>query len=195
MSTYTEHYKLVKPSYDEDIDVQVINNNMDAIDNTINGLDFVQNAFTNESGLHFNKHDGSVIDVPLDYLKLTGGNVTGDITVNDAPVVYIVDTVTTDTQTSVKLSNGTLIQYGTIDNTGTVNIMLTYTFATPFIDSSYLVFTTINGDRQDAEGAKPNASLDISAYISRAKKTPTSCVMQCDDWSLGINVLAIGKWK
>lgn len=195
MSTFTEHYKLVKPSYDEDIDIQVINNNMDALDNTINGLDFVQTAFTNDSGLHLNKRDGSIVDIPLDYLKLTGGNVTGDITVNDAPVVYIVDTVTTDTQTSVKLSNGTLIQYGTIDNTGTVNIMLTYTFATPFIDSSYLVFTTINGDRWDAEGAKPNTSLDISAYISRAKKTPTSCVMQCDDWSLGINVLAIGKWK
>lgn len=78
MSTYTEHYKLIKPSYDEDIDVQDINNNMDAIDNTINGLDFVQNAYTNESGLHLNKRDGSIIDIPLDYLKLTGGTVTGD---------------------------------------------------------------------------------------------------------------------
>lgn len=94
MSTFTEHYKLVKPSYDEDIDIQVINNNMDAIDNTINGLDFVQNAFTNESGLHLNKRDGSIIDVPLDYLKLTGGNVTGNITVQNNQVIYATNSIT-----------------------------------------------------------------------------------------------------
>lgn len=78
MSTYTEHYKLVKPSYDEDIDIQDINGNMDKLDKTIDGLDFVQNAYTDKSGLHLNKRDGSIIDVHLDYLKLTGGTVTGD---------------------------------------------------------------------------------------------------------------------
>lgn len=195
MSTYTENYNLVKPSYDKDIDVQDINNNMDAIDNIINGLDFVQNAFTDESGLHLNKRDGDIIDIPLDYLKLTGGNVTGNITVKNCPVIYIVDTITTGTQTAVKLSNGTLIQYGTIDNPGNVNVMLTYTFASPFIDSSYLVFTTINGDSWNTDGTSYNSGLDISAYISRAKKTNTSCIIQCDDYALGINVLAIGKWE
>ena len=90
MSAYTKHYKLIKPSYDEDIDVQDINNNMDVldntingldvdvqnitshigvIDNTINGLDFVQDAYKDNNGLHLNKRSGSSIDVPLNYLK------------------------------------------------------------------------------------------------------------------------------
>lgn len=94
MSTYTEHYKLVKPSYDDDIDVQIINNNMDAIDNTINSLDFVQNAYKDSDGLHLNKRDGSVINVPLDYLKLTGGNITGNITVQNNQVIYATNTIT-----------------------------------------------------------------------------------------------------
>lgn len=94
MSTYTKNYKLIKPSYDEDIDVQDINNNMDAIDNTINGLDFVQNAFTDKNGLHLNKRDGGVIDIPLDYLKLTGGNITGNITVQNNQVIYATNTIT-----------------------------------------------------------------------------------------------------
>lgn len=94
MSTYTKHYKLIKPSYDEDIDVKDINNNMDVIDNTINGLNFVQNAYKDNNGLHLNKRDGSVIDIPLNYLPLTGGNVTGNITVQNNQVLYATNTIT-----------------------------------------------------------------------------------------------------
>lgn len=79
MSTYTKNYKLIKPSYDEDIDVQDINNNMDVIDNTINGLNFVQNAYKDNHVLHLNKRGGSVIDIPLNYLPLTGGRLTGSL--------------------------------------------------------------------------------------------------------------------
>ena len=32
MPAYTERYQLAKPSYDEPVDIQVINRNMDAID-------------------------------------------------------------------------------------------------------------------------------------------------------------------
>lgn len=143
MSTYTEHYKLTKPSYDEDIDVQVINNNMDALDNTINGLDFVQTAFTNESGLHLNKRDGSIVDIPLDYLKLTGGNVTGDITVNNNKVICNIDADIANDNGYAKLSNGLLLQWGTVqvlttDSAGTIKQI---TLPIPFANNNYTVIT------------------------------------------------------
>lgn len=181
---YTTKHKLSKPTYDDDVDIQVLNNNMDIIDGKLQSVSVVDNTLHIDDKIY-----------PLNFLLLTGGNVTGDITVKNCPVIYIVETITSGTQTAVKLSNGTLIQYGTIDNPGNVNIMLTYTFASPFIDSSYLVFTTINGDSRNTDGTVYNVNLDISAYTSRAKKTNTSCIIQCDDYALGINVLAIGKWK
>lgn len=82
MSTYTKNYKLIKPSYDEDIDIQDINNNMDVIDNTINDLDFVQNAYKDNHVLHLNKRGGSGIDIPLNYLPLTGGTLTGSLLID-----------------------------------------------------------------------------------------------------------------
>lgn len=51
---YTKNLKLSKPSYDDDVDIQVLNNNMDIIDNRV-GL--VRN-----------------------YLPLTGGTMSGNIT-------------------------------------------------------------------------------------------------------------------
>lgn len=49
---YTKNLKLHKPSYDDDVDVQVLNNNMDILDDKVGNLD---------------------------YLPLTGGTMRGDI--------------------------------------------------------------------------------------------------------------------
>ncbi len=54
---YTKNYKLSKPSYDDDVDVQVLNNNMDILDNNL------QNT-TNKLG---------------EYLPLLGGTMKGHI--------------------------------------------------------------------------------------------------------------------
>lgn len=51
---YTKNLKLSKPSYDDDVDIQVLNNNMDIIDNKISNV--------------------------RNYLPLTGGTMTGNIT-------------------------------------------------------------------------------------------------------------------
>ena len=51
---YTKNLKLYKPSYDDDVDIQVINNNMDIIDNRVANV--------------------------RNYLPLTGGTMVGDIT-------------------------------------------------------------------------------------------------------------------
>lgn len=75
---YTKNLKLSKPSYDDDVDIQIINTNMDMLDDNISKLDYVKNVQTYDNGLTFTKKDNSQINVPLNYLKLTGGTVTGD---------------------------------------------------------------------------------------------------------------------
>lgn len=75
---YTTNYNLYKPDYDDTIDVDFLNKNMDVLDNQINGLDYVQNVNTSDNGLTFVKRNGDIIPVSLGYLKLTGGTVTGD---------------------------------------------------------------------------------------------------------------------
>lgn len=75
---YTTNYNLYKPDYDDTIDVNFLNQNMDVLDKTVAGLNYVQNVNTSDEGLTFIKRDGQQIAVPLNYLKLTGGTVKGD---------------------------------------------------------------------------------------------------------------------
>lgn len=75
---YTTNYNLYKPDYDDTIDVNFLNQNMDALDKTVAGLNYVQNVNTSDECLTLVKRDGQQIAVPLNYLKLTGGTVTGD---------------------------------------------------------------------------------------------------------------------
>ena len=75
---YTKNLKLSKPSYDDDVDIQIINNNMDILDDNISKLDYVKNVQADNYGLVFTKKDNTQINVPLNYLKLNGGNVIGD---------------------------------------------------------------------------------------------------------------------
>lgn len=76
---YTTNYNLYKPDYDDTIDVDFLNKNMDVLDTQLNELDYVQNVNTSDNGLTFIKRNGNTIPVSLNYLKLTGGTVTGDI--------------------------------------------------------------------------------------------------------------------
>lgn len=58
---YTKHLKLSKPSYDDDVDVQILNKNMDILDGKIGNLPF---------------------------LPLTGGTMTGSIKVNATNILF-----------------------------------------------------------------------------------------------------------
>lgn len=75
---YTKNLKLYKPSYDDDVDIKIINANMDMLDDNISNLDYVKNVQTDNNGLTFTKKDNTQINVPLNYLSLTGGTVKGD---------------------------------------------------------------------------------------------------------------------
>lgn len=144
---YTKNLKLSKPSYDDDVDIQIINTNMDMLDDNISKLDYVKNVQTDDNGLTFTKKDNSQIQVPLNYLKLTGGNVTGDITVKDKPVISIEETITSDDGYCIKYSNGYMEQHYKIRPTTAQ--FFTLNFLAPFYDTNYIIGTC--GEKQDIE--------------------------------------------
>lgn len=142
---YTKNLKLSKPSYDDDVDIQIINTNMDVLDDNISKLDYVKNVQTDNNGLTFTKKDNSQIQVPLNYLKLTGGNVSGNITIKDKPVISIEETITSDDGYCIKYSNGYMEQHYKIRPTTAQ--FFTLNFLAPFYDTNYIIGTC--GEKQD----------------------------------------------
>lgn len=195
MATNTPKLNLVKPDMADYADIRVLNQNMDILDKEVGGLNYVKNVVKSDTGLTFTKKDDSEIQVPLNYLPITGGNLTGDLTIQNNQVISIVDVVTTEKQTSVKYSNGTLIQYGTIDNPSTTNFKTPFTFQIPFINDEYIVFTSIDGDRLYPNGTTFNTSMEHPCWVYRMNKTTTNCLVAGDDYVQGLNIFAIGKWK
>lgn len=64
---YTTKWRLSKPTYDDDVDIQVLNKNFDIID------DKLQSVSVTDNTLHVDDNN-----YPLNFLPLTGGTVTGD---------------------------------------------------------------------------------------------------------------------
>lgn len=110
---YTTNYNLYKPDYDDTIDVDFLNKNMDVLDNQINGLDYVQNVNLSDNGLTFIKRNGDTIPVYLDYMKVTGGNFTGNVTILNNQVLYVTNSITDENGTYYyEMSDGSIITGG-----------------------------------------------------------------------------------
>ena len=113
MATNTPNLNLVKPEMADYADIRVLNGNMDILDTTIGGLDYVKNVTKSDAGLTFTKKDDTQITVPLDYMKITGGNFTGNITVQEKQVLYIVNSVTDESGNYYyEMSDGSIITGG-----------------------------------------------------------------------------------
>lgn len=198
---YTKNLKLYKPSYDDDVDIQIINTNIDMLDDNISKLDYVKNVQTDDNGLTFTKKDNSQIQVPLNYLKLTGGNVTGDITVQDKPVISIEETITSDDGYCIKYSNGYMEQHYKIRPTTAQ--FFTLNFLAPFYDTNYIIGTC--GEKQDI--VEYGSFVDyvgetLGATQPNKAMTNTSVTLSYHySWSFGdmnkqkIMVNIWGKWK
>lgn len=145
MATNTPKLNLVKPEMSDYADIRVLNGNMDILDNAIGGLDYVKDVTKSDEGLTFTKKDDSKINVPLDYMKITGGNFTGDITVQEKPVISIVETITSDNGYVIKYSNGYMEQHYKI--MATTPQFYTLNFLAPFYDTNYVISTC--GEKQD----------------------------------------------
>lgn len=97
MATNTPNLNLVKPEMADYADIRVLNGNMDILDSAVGGLDYVKNVTKSDEGLTFTKKDDTEINVPLNYLPITGGNLTGNITVQSNQVIYATETITDET--------------------------------------------------------------------------------------------------
>lgn len=94
MATNTPNLNLVKPELNDFADIRVLNGNMDILDNEISGLDYVKDVTKSDEGLTFTKKDDTQIKVPLNYIPTTGGNFTGNITVQNNQVIYATKNIT-----------------------------------------------------------------------------------------------------
>lgn len=190
MATNTPNLNLVKPELNDFADIRVLNGNMDIIDRELGGLDYVKDVTKSDEGLTFTKKDDTQINVPLNYMPTTGGNFTGDITVQEKPVITIIETVTSDEQTSIKYSDGTLINR--INHNNVVGTSWIVTFLIPFVDTNYSAVASAYGvgssDYDNLEycelNQKTNTSIEVKTSTRAGGKVATT-----------YNLIAIGRWK
>lgn len=190
MATNTPKLNLVKPDMADYADIRVLNQNMDILDREVGGLDYVKNVTKSDSGLTFTKKDNTEIQVPLNYIPITGGNFTGDITVQDNPVISIVETIIQDEQSCIKYSDGTLITR--INHNNVVGASWIVTFLVPFIDSDYSAVASAYG--------VGSTDYDNLEYCELNQKTSTSIEVKTSTRAGGkvattYNLLAVGRWK
>ncbi len=196
---YTENYNLYKPDYDDTIDVNYLNQNMDVLDNVVYGLNYIQNVNTNNNGITFIKRDGQQVNVPLNYLKLTGGAVTGDVEVmgkltnngkdvsrlfcNKQPIV----TPLIDWDAVARYKNRTTkIQKTTVQNGSTVTLDV-YTFLV-YVESIGLPAYE-NGDIYLKESFKNYDKLLVITLGGNSQPHINHTIIDCGELEWGLNNL------
>ena len=137
---YTTKWKLSKPTYDDDVDIQVLNNNFDIIDGKL------QTVSVSDNTLHVDDKS-----YPLNYMPITGGNFTGDITIMGKPLYRLVNEFINETEKYKQIVR----QYE--DGTQTVNIhtktktaeTISVTLLQPFIDDTTTGTYALDTDVKD----------------------------------------------
>lgn len=122
---YTTNYNLYKPDYDDTIDINFLNQNMDVLDNQLGNLDYIKSVSTSNHTLKFITNQKETINVPLSYLPITGGNIDGTLTVNSKELLTVVDKGVN----YIKYSDGTALIFDKISNISSSN--KTYTYPIP----------------------------------------------------------------
>lgn len=198
---YTTNLKLSKPSYDDDVDIQIINNNMDIIDDRIKKASEI---------------DLSQYALKKDYLPLAGGTMTGNIqlgnligllfsnkssinfsntdeketlnmsadklncSIGGKPFVIEGDSITYDGNdliiaskgtNFVKLSNGLTFQWGFIDVRTGVSYLDTITLNTPMTTNNYIV--VVSRDTKEALDLSESANV-FGDYVYTRSHTTTN---------------------
>lgn len=135
MATNTPNLNLVKPEMADYADIRVLNGNMDILDREVGGLDYVKNVVTSDTGLTFTKKDDTEINVPLNYLPITGGNLTGDVTIKNNAVVYPVEII--DKREATNVFNTTKNENNQNDINGDYYKIVKYSDGTMRLDACY----------------------------------------------------------
>lgn len=167
---YTKNFKLSKPSYDDDVDVQILNNNMDILDDNLKRTNDKFSQYLpltggtmkgditvpQEVGLRYDTHTviKFIMQNALRTIRLEGERISfqtpngstfkvdDEIRYNDKIVPYIISDSIGDTRGHLKLSNELLLQWGYVDGGDYDGQVRHATFTTPMRSSTYLVFVS-----------------------------------------------------
>lgn len=193
MATNTPNYNLVKPELNDFADIRVINGNMDIIDAQLKkASDIDLSNYATKPELN-------------NYLPLTGGNLSGDITIKNNDIDYVIEHVETDRSYYDKYKSGKLVQVIYKDRTkdGVTGINVdTLTFLTPFIDETYLAWVSYeinvltrygwqNGSLNPTVGGSGSNDTTDTRWGGR---TTTSMAVTVDTLT-DVYAIIVGRWK
>lgn len=169
---YTKNLRLSKPSYDDDVDIQVLNNNMDLLDDKVGNLPYLPLAGgTMQGNIKLPYNTGNFIGIndtnkfgfaetsfhqvklPTAYIKADRfkyyTKTDKEFVVEDSGVFFNNDALIRDTITSIrdftgytKLSTGVTIQWGFVNPTSSDGNVQHVTLKTPMTTPNYAVLTS-----------------------------------------------------
>lgn len=193
MATNTPNYNLVKPELNDFADIRVLNGNMDIIDAQLKkASDIDLSNYATKPELN-------------NYLPLTGGNLSGDITIKNNDIDYVIEHVEAGRSYYDKYKSGKLVQVIYKDRTdlGVTGINVdTLTFLTPFIDEKYLAWVSYEINVPTRYGWQ-NGSLNPTVAGSGSNgttearwggRTKTSMAVTVDTLT-DVYAIIVGRWK
>lgn len=193
MATNTPNYNLVKPELNDFADIRVINGNMDIIDAQLKkASDIDLSNYATKPELN-------------NYLPLTGGNLSGDITIKNNDIDYVIEHIKAGRSYYDKYKSGKLVQVIYKDRTdvGVTGINVdTLTFLTPFIDENYLAWVSYEINVLTRYGWQ-NSALNPTVAGSGSNgtteprwggRTTTSMAVTVDTLT-DVYAIIVGRWK
>lgn len=193
MATNTPNYNLVKPELNDFADIRVLNGNMDIIDAQLKkASDIDLSNYATKPELK-------------NYLPLTGGNLSGDITIKNHDIDYVIEHIESGRSYYDKYKSGKLVQviYKDRTDSGVTGINVdTLTFLTPFIDENYLAWISYEINVLTRYGWQ-NSALNPTVAGSGSNgtteprwggRTTTSMAVTVDTLT-DVYAIIVGRWK
>lgn len=193
MATNTPNYNLVKPELNDFADIRVLNGNMDIIDTQLKkASDIDLSNYATKPELK-------------NYLPLTGGNLSGDITIKNNDIDYVIEHIESGRSYYDKYKSGKLVQviYKDRTDSGLTGINVdTLTFLTPFIDENYLAWVSYEINvltRYGWENSALNPTVAGSGSNGTTEprwggRTTTSMSVTVDTLT-DVYAIIVGRWK
>ena len=193
---YTKNLRLSKPSYDDNVDIQVLNNNMDLLDDKVGNLPYLPLAGGTMSGdikvpyevglkynatnyIEFNETLFHEKEKPTAFIKadrLKYYTPSGkEFVVEDDGVYFDNDKLIRDRYTDLhdfngytKLSTGVIIQWGFVNPTNNDGNVQHVTLKTPMPTPNYVVLTSRSNYTQNV---KPDQDVPSNNATFNLTKT------------------------
>ena len=211
---YTKNLQLSKPSYDDDVDIQVLNNNMDILDHRIGDLPYLPlaggqmkgNIWLNQwvgfkygdySELNFGNVDNKeVVNVKSDIFQFTTKQSNHVFSIESNDVTYNGDSLIRDLWTQkqdfigyTKMSTGVIIQWGYVNPDSNDGNIQNVTLPTPMPTPNYAVFLSRSNFTQSTQ---PNMNTPSNTASYNCTRTSFNVVCPRKDRGNAVFWLVIG---